>query len=413
MKKLYLLILLNTVLQYAAAQPKVYTTPQIGNIITTEYANTPGILPGAMGANKSWDYSNLKDSTFSSTVNIVDAAGTPYVANFPGAKYAASIGDTLFTYYNLESGNTATFGVESSLIEFKYSHPLVSLQYPFTYSDVFETKDTINALIPFTATTKLLDTILISGYGTLKMPEVTYNNVLQARHINASSGSITLPGGTVFPLPPTTDTTFNYYVNGQPFPILTYTLLKGKIDIIIYLKSSSLPLNFISFTAEPGNEAVKLNWQTGNESNTDYFFIQKSTDGTHFNVIGKVGAVGSGGNNYDYTDDINQTDAQEFYYRLQETDKDGKSIYSDVVTCKLSGLPGVTLYPNPANSNMTLSGVENYSSLKIYNIAGQYLKSYNINAESITVPLTDFLPGIYIAELSNGSITKNIQFQIK
>ena len=413
MKKIFLLFLLNAVLQYGTAQPKDYTTPQIGNIITTEYANTTGILQGALGAGKTWDYTNLKDSAFASTITIVDAAGTPYVSHFSGAQLAGSVGDTLFSYFNKEAGNPAILGVESSLIEYKYTHPLVSLQYPFTYSDLFETKDTINSITPFTSTTKLLDTILISGYGTLKLPEITYSNVLQARHISASLGSIILPGGAVYPLPPTTDTTFNYYENGQPFPILTYTISKGNINLITYLKSSSLPLNFISFTATLDNEVVQLNWQTGNESNTDAFFIQRSTDGTHFNVIGTVAAIGSGGNNYHYTNDINQADAQELYYRLQETDIDGKSTYSNIVTCKLSGLSGVTLYPNPADNNMTISGVENYSSLKLYNIAGQYLKFYNINAESITVPLTDFLPGIYIAELSNGSVTKNIQFQKK
>jgi hypothetical protein len=210
-------------------------------------------------------------------------------------------------------------------------------------------------------------------------------------------------------IPATSDTTYGYYINGQPGAILFYSIENGHINVIDYLKSSSLPLHFISFTALPGNEMVQLNWQTGDEFNTDQFDVQRSIDGANFISLGKVVAGGSGYHNYNYTD-TRLKDIERIYYRIKETDKDGRSIYSDIISCNLSGLSGVKLYPNPANNEITLTGIGNFSSLKLYSLSGQQLRYVNIKGESITVPVTEFSPGVYIAELGNGSKTFQLRF---
>ena len=410
MKKIYLLFLFNAIFQFAISQPVVSTAPQIGDQVTNEYAHTAGVLPGVAGVNVTWDYSNLIDSATTGTVSFIAAAGTPYVADFPGAQIATVVEDTLFNYIETIAGSPAGLGLESPSQKFVYAHPLSALLYPFTYPDSFDDSVTLFLVKPLTGTSLLLDSIKVTGYGTLKLPANTYNNVLQTREIIASSGSITLPGIGVFSVPPTSDTTYAYYVNGQPGPLLFYSIDNGVINVIDYLKSSTvLPLHFISFTATPQHGEVQLNWQTGDESNTDVFHIQRSTDGSEFSNIGDVNASGSGSHNYNFTD-VAPLCSQTVYYRLQETDIDGKSIYSNIVSCSVPGSVEITLYPNPANSQITINGIGNYSSLKIYNLSGQQLSYYNLNGESITVPLTSMVAGVYIAELSNGSKTTQIQF---
>lgn len=409
MKKIYLLFLLNVAFQFAKSQPAVSFAPQIGDVVTTEYALTTGISQGAGGANMTWDYSNLMDSATAGTIYFKSAAGTPYVADFPGAQFTAELGDTLFSYYETVSGTPAILGVESPSAEFVYAHPLATLVNPFTYPDSFIDSVTLFLEKPFTGNSKLLDTTMVTGYGTLKLPGSTYNNVLQVREISASSGSVTIPGVGVIPVPPTLDTTYAYYVNGQPSPLLFYNVKNGAINLIYYLKSSVLPLHFISFTAVPGHGNVQLNWQTGDESNTDVFHIQRSTDGSDFSNIGEVNASGNGSHNYDFTD-VAPPLSQTLYYRLQETDIDGKSTYSNIIECNMPGNVAISLYPNPANSLITIMGIGNYTSLKIYDLSGQQLAYYNLNGESITVPLTSMVAGVYIAELSDGSKTTRVQF---
>ncbi|MEO8949951.1 MAG: T9SS type A sorting domain-containing protein [Mucilaginibacter sp.] len=395
---------------FAISQPVVSTPPQIGDQVTNEYAHTTGILPGAAGTNLTWDYSNLMDSATVGTVNFVSAASTPYVADFPGAQIATVVEDTLFSYIEMTAGSPYGLGLESPSQKFVYAHPLSTLLYPFTYHNSFYDSVTLFLVKPITGTSKLLDSIMVSGYGTLKLPGNTYNNVLQTREIIASSGSITVPEIGVFPVPPTSDTTYAYYVNGQPSPLLFYSIDNGVINVIDYLRSSTvMPLHFISFTAAPDHGDVKLNWQTGDELNTNVFHIQRGTNGSDFSNIGDVNASGSGSHNYNFTD-IAPLRSQTLYYRLQETDIDGENTYSNIVEWNVPGSVEITSYPNPANSLITIMGIANYTSLKIYNLSGQQLKYYNINGASITVPLTSMVAGVYIAELSNESKTTRIQF---
>jgi|GEM_PF-1476331 len=173
--------------------------------------------------------------------------------------------------------------------------------------------------------------------------------------------------------------------------------------------SSALPLRLLSFTGVLQNGVTNLQWKTGDESNTDIFDIQRSTDGSVFSSIGKVAASGMGSHVYRYTDK-QVPDASMLYYRLLETDKDGRTLYSDIVACKLAHHEEITLYPNPANDHITITGTRNYSSLKIFNLSGQPLKYYSINGESITVPVTTLAAGISIAELSNGTKTTQLRF---
>jgi hypothetical protein len=56
---------------------------------------------------------------------------------------------------------------------------------------------------------------------------------------------------------------------------------------------SSLPVSLLNFTYSIINQTVKLQWQTTNEINSDYFSIERSSDGLNFSGIGKVNAAGN------------------------------------------------------------------------------------------------------------------------
>jgi hypothetical protein len=70
----------------------------------------------------------------------------------------------------------------------------------------------------------------------------------------------------------------------------------------------------------------------------------------------------------------------------------------------------VTLFPNPANSSLTIkSEVDDIIDLSIYSISGiQMLKQSDLNTNLINLDLNDFNQGIYIAKVitSNGIILR-------
>ena len=90
------------------------------------------------------------------------------------------------------------------------------------------------------------------------------------------------------------------------------------------ISSSSLPINLISFDGEFSDESVILVWKTATEINNDYFTIEHSEDGINYEQIGTE--FGAGNSNtilqYSMIDD-NPFEGQT-YYRLKQTDYDGK-----------------------------------------------------------------------------------------
>jgi len=77
---------------------------------------------------------------------------------------------------------------------------------------------------------------------------------------------------------------------------------------------------------------IELYWVTSNEINNDYFTIEKSNDGINFEIVEII--LGAGNSDilleYSFVDKnpINGIS----YYRLKQTDFDGKFEYSDIIS---------------------------------------------------------------------------------
>jgi hypothetical protein len=79
--------------------------------------------------------------------------------------------------------------------------------------------------------------------------------------------------------------------------------------------------------SKSGN-AIKLNWQTSAEKNSNYFEVQRSTDGINFTVIALMFAYEDAekGGIYRYNDlGISTLNAGIFYYRLKMVDRKGNT----------------------------------------------------------------------------------------
>lgn len=116
-----------------------------------------------------------------------------------------------------------------------------------------------------------------------------------------------------------------------------------------------LPVELISFTAECGN-AASLKWSTASESNSDYFSVEKTTDGIQWKEIGKVQSAGNTSQLTNYSlQDFSRANGT-IYYRLRQVDFNGASrTYSPVsLDCGQSAAL-VNVFPNPNNGEFALS----------------------------------------------------------
>lgn len=163
---------------------------------------------------------------------------------------------------------------------------------------------------------------------------------------------------------------------------------------------TTLPVELILFNGCIINGSVELNWITVSETNNDYFIIERSTDGINFEKIGFVYGAGNSNNIlvYKYFDFFPIDVA---YYRLKQTDFNGKYTYSKIVMIDFTRQYNdvVNIYPNPFNSSTNIvindaSQNKNFE-LVIYNIFGKEVINTTINKQSTTLETYNLPSGIY------------------
>jgi hypothetical protein len=139
--------------------------------------------------------------------------------------------------------------------------------------------------------------------------------------------------------------------------------------------ASPLPITLVDFKAEKIGEAIDLSWTTASEKNSAFFEVERSKDGLQFESIGRTKAAGNSNTllNYELIDSFPLPSIN--YYRLKETDFDGKRSYSKIVSVSFENpAEEIYVYPNPSfNSiNVFVKGEQKTcSSVEIINSLGQ------------------------------------------
>lgn len=115
-----------------------------------------------------------------------------------------------------------------------------------------------------------------------------------------------------------------------------------------------LPIELTRFKALSHKDGILVEWTTATETNNQFFTLEKSTDGLNFMPIGKI--AGSG-NSY-IPKDYKTVDSNPYsginYYRLKQTDFNGESSYSDIISVRLLNNTDWLgdVYPNPAQEKI-------------------------------------------------------------
>ena len=115
-----------------------------------------------------------------------------------------------------------------------------------------------------------------------------------------------------------------------------------------------LPIELMSFTAEPVDDNVKLNWTTASELNNDFFTLQRSENGIEFMGIATVKGAGTVQTKTDYEYIDRHPGTGLWYFRLKQTDLDGNSTLSKVVAIELLPSNDFSLFPNPVGFGSTV-----------------------------------------------------------
>lgn len=180
--------------------------------------------------------------------------------------------------------------------------------------------------------------------------------------------------------------------------------------------SGTLPIILSQFDVELNNKEVDLTWTTDQESNSDHFAVERSSNGgARWDVLGTVAAQGNSSVtvHYSYTDLNPAAGINE--YRLQSVDRDGQSKYSEVKTIRNGLIGNVSIFPNPAkdNVNVTLGGegTTGNMSIRLISQSGQLLlekKVSNTGGTTVTFPVSSYPQGNYLIQVIGQDGTQQI-----
>lgn len=170
--------------------------------------------------------------------------------------------------------------------------------------------------------------------------------------------------------------------------------------------SVPLPVRLIDFTAVKEQQYARLDWSTASEQNNKGFYIERSPDGQSWKSIGFVASKAENGNSsqkivYDYRDKTPMPGAN--LYRLNQVDRDDQHSYSATAMVVFGADGDMTLFPNPAGSAITLSGLSGKETILIHNMMGQTIFKGQTASTNTTIDLSGRAKGLYNISVINDS----------
>lgn len=167
---------------------------------------------------------------------------------------------------------------------------------------------------------------------------------------------------------------------------------------------SVLPIELLQFDAVvENNQAVACTWITESEQNSDYFTIEKSPDGIHFEYVGSFkGAGNSSSQNRYKLYDYNPYTEIISYYRLIQVDFNGKQTRSDLRSVHFEKSETLSVFPNPSTGLIQIAGKsELLQTLKIIDQTGRIVHDNESKNTSLNLITTELSQGVYTLSYQN------------
>jgi hypothetical protein len=166
-----------------------------------------------------------------------------------------------------------------------------------------------------------------------------------------------------------------------------------------------LPVELTEFELVPYADFVEVSWATASELNNEYFTIERRHEGAEqFEAVATLPGAGTtqNANRYRYND--YSISPGLWYYRIKQTDYDGRYTYSQVKSVEVSGKGLWQVFPNPSDGQdlhvrFTIADVNKPASITVLDAQGKRVHVEYTTVSSLTVPvqLQQKLPaGMYL-----------------
>ncbi len=160
------------------------------------------------------------------------------------------------------------------------------------------------------------------------------------------------------------------YKNVNNFSYRTGSITTGGTQVrqaSLYFKSffnlpvTTLPIELMYFNPKLINNDVEISWATASEKNNDYFTIERSTNGKDFEELFRKPGVGTSQVKHYYSLIDKNPQKGNNYYRLKQTDYDGKFAYFPIKVVRYEtteitkNISFQNISPNPFTENFKIN----------------------------------------------------------
>ncbi|MBL7734910.1 MAG: T9SS type A sorting domain-containing protein [Chitinophagaceae bacterium] len=164
---------------------------------------------------------------------------------------------------------------------------------------------------------------------------------------------------------------------------------------------STLPVSWLQLSGSlNAAQQALISWQV-NESNVADYQVEKSADGRQFTTVGQLNSKGDGSNSYSFTEADRLT--ANAYYRIRQTDMDGRHAYSPII--RLQGSEAIndriTVYPMPFTTGFTVTS-DKAQKAYLINTRGQTMQQMQLSAGANFISAARLLSGVYYLIAENG-----------
>jgi hypothetical protein len=181
------------------------------------------------------------------------------------------------------------------------------------------------------------------------------------------------------------------------------------LDNIYFWRPPVIPVELVSFKGKAVNNTTVLNWNTASERDNQGFTIERSTDATNYSAVGQVKGNGTTSAPHDYKFTDNAPASGSNYYRLRQTDVNGKETMSSVVSVVFGKSGGLIIKSNLVHEALDVTvGEAELGPLSIFNLSGQLMYSAKVQGTQ-RIDVSAFAAGMYIVRTASGAESRFVK----
>lgn len=182
----------------------------------------------------------------------------------------------------------------------------------------------------------------------------------------------------------------------------------------------ALSIELVSFTANENKGMVDLNWEVAAEENNDFYTIERSKNGLHWEELGRQSGMGTTTQSTEYVYSDENPYSGTSYYRLKQTDFNGKSKAFKMETVHFNQYAEVFLLKADQENVEIKVSVEKDDNgmVEIYNVLGErVVRSFQSLEKGsgryqISIP-ANLSEGVYLLKIKTDSgFVKTLKFKL-